>query len=176
MTREAAFGRLAGALVARDVQFVVIGVQGINHYARRAGSVLATRDTDLFLPRDANNLLRAWQACKLCGLELWSGREPLDSPRDLWLAQRIVANRALTRARDDQGLEIDLSFVMGDFEFEKAWKARRTFAVEGVDVPVAKLSHIIASKAAANRDKDRLFLATYKELLEELTERDDRAP
>ena len=37
-----------------------------------------------------------------------------------------------------------------------------------VEVPVARLSHIVASKHATGRDKDRLFLATYREALDRL--------
>jgi hypothetical protein len=42
------------------------------------------------------------------------------------------------------------------------------FKVEGVRVPVASLSDIVASKAAAGRPKDRLFLATHEEALRDL--------
>jgi hypothetical protein len=44
--------------------------------------------------------------------------------------------------------------------------------VEDVAVPVARLTHIITSKHAAGRDKDRLFLATHREALEELLRRE----
>jgi hypothetical protein len=38
-------------------------------------------------------------------------------------------------------------------------------------VPVARLLHIVTSKHAAGRDKDRLFLATHREALEQLLRR-----
>ena len=52
---------------------------------------------------------------------------------------------------------------MTRFDFESVWEERRTFPVEGVELPVARLSPIIHSKAATNRNKGRLFLATPAE-------------
>jgi hypothetical protein len=44
--------------------------------------------------------------------------------------------------------------------FEEVWRRRRTFRSAAVEVPVASLADILAAKAAADRPKDRLFLAT----------------
>lgn len=60
---------------------------------------------------------------------------------------------------------------MAGFTFDEVWPRRRVFTVEGVDVPVASLKDIVASKAAAGRPKDRLFLATHEEALRELGRR-----
>jgi hypothetical protein len=57
---------------------------------------------------------------------------------------------------------------MAGFDFEAVWNERRTFEVDGVSVPVARLLHIVRSKEAADRDKDRLFLATHAEALKQL--------
>ena len=51
-----------------------------------------------------------------------------------------------------------------------AWRERRVFRVEGVEIPVARLTHIVTSKANANRPKDRLFLETHAEALKDLME------
>jgi hypothetical protein len=57
---------------------------------------------------------------------------------------------------------------MAAFEFEDVWSRRRTFAVQGVKVPVASLSDIVASNAAVGRPKDQLFLATHEDALRQL--------
>ena len=62
---------------------------------------------------------------------------------------------------------------MGDFDFEAVFAKQRTFLVEGVPIPVARLSDIVASKAAAGREKDRLFLASHAEALRSLIDEDD---
>ncbi len=155
------------------MRFIVIGLWGANYYARSGATLFATQDQDLFLPPDPDNLLRAWQSCDALGLSLWAGDEPLDLPRDLVLARAVLDRRAMTTATGDEGIQIDLTLEMSGFEFEDVWKRRRTFVADGVEIPVARLTDIVASKANAGREKDRLFLATYGEALRELARQDE---
>jgi hypothetical protein len=158
----------ARELDARAVRYVVMGVSGANLYAPSGQAIFVTDDFDLFLPPEADNLVRTWAAGDATGLELWLGKEPLDRPRDRWLAERIVERRALTRVTGPNDLLVDLSLVMAGFDFGRVWEERRQFQLEGVPVPVARLLHIVTSKQAAGRDKDRLFLATHRDALEQL--------
>lgn len=162
------FVPLARALAAADVRYLMIGVTAANFHAHQAGVVFSTQDRDLFLPPEPENLVRAWQAAESCGLELWSGDEPLDRPRDLQLARWVVEQRGLTRATDQADLQVDLTLVMKGFTFEEAWRERRQFGLAGLQLPVARLKHIVTSKAAVGRLKDQLFLATHAEALQEL--------
>jgi len=162
------FTPLARRLSERSVQYVVIGVAGANHYALDGATVFTTRDRDLFLPLDPDNLLRCWDACEAAGLGLWAGDEPLDIPRDRLLAERIVERRFVTHTTNLGDFHVDLTLVMAGFEFETVWRDRRLFVVDDVEVPVARLLHIVESKHAAGRDKDRLFLATHREALQQL--------
>jgi hypothetical protein len=88
----------------------------------------------------------------------------------------VVQSRALTRATDGGDLLVDLTLVMGDFDFETVWAERRLFTLGEARVPVARLTHIARSKAAAGRPKDRLFLETHKEMLADLIRRHERPP
>ena len=171
--RVEGFPDLIRLLGERQVRFVVIGVAGGNYYAHAANVIFTTQDYDLFLAPDPENLLSAWGVCETVGLSLWSGSEPLDMPRDRWLAEQVVKRRLVVRATDGRGLDVDLTLVMAGFDFETVWKERRVFVVEGVDIPVARLRHIVESKAAAGRDKDRLFLATHAEALRDLLGREE---
>jgi hypothetical protein len=129
------------------------------------------------LPPDADNLLGAWEACSSVGLEILSASEPLDEPRDSLLAQVVVQRRALTRATDGKSLLVDLSLTMAGFDFEAVWSERRSFLIDGIEFPVARLTHIVQSKALAGRPKDRLFLATHAEMLLEMERREqERGP
>jgi len=60
---------------------------------------------------------------------------------------------------------------MAGFEFETVYADHNVFRVEGVDIPVARLEHIIESKRRADRPKDRLFLATHEEALRQFLRR-----
>jgi hypothetical protein len=159
---------LGRALAARTVRYVLIGVSGANLYGPAGQAIFTTEDFDLFLPLDPDNLVNAWAACEEAGLALWLSNEPLEKPRDRWLAERIVERQALTRASGPDDFLVDLTLVMKGFEFEAVWGERRLFLIEGIEVPTARLLHIVSSKQAAGRPKDQLFLATHKDALEQL--------
>ena len=159
---------LGRALRERQVRYVLIGVSGANLYAPAGQGVFITEDFDLFLPHDPDNLVNAWACCEDAGLELMIGREPLDRPRDRWLAERVIERRALTRAETGKDLAVDLTLVMKGFDFETVWSERREFAIDDTEIPVARLLHIVTSKQAAGRNKDKLFLATHRDALEQL--------
>ena len=167
------FVPLARALAARAVRYVLIGVAGANYYAPGGGARFVTEDYDLFLPPDAQNLVSAWAACEELGMELWLLNQPLDKPRDEWLAKRIVEQRAVTRVAGPEDLQVDLTLVMAGYEFGTVWSGHRVFLTEGVQVPTARLTHIVTSKHAAGRPKDTLFLATHREALEQLLKKPD---
>ena len=167
------FLALVSGLHARSVRFVVMGVWGANYYAHSAGLAFSTQDHDLFLPADPENLLKAWQVAETLHLELSCSGEPLDSPRDLRLAERIVERRALTSVHGAQNFLTDYSLVMADFDFEEVWHGRRVFIDQDQEIPVASLEHIVQSKARVGRPKDRLFLETHKEALRELLPKEE---
>jgi hypothetical protein len=64
------FAPLARCLAARSVRYVLIGVSGANLYGPAGQAVFSTDDLDLFLPQDADNLVRAWEACEVAALDL----------------------------------------------------------------------------------------------------------
>jgi predicted nucleotidyltransferase len=167
LKRREPFYRLLESLRKARVRFVVIGVWGANYHAHSAGVIFTTEDRDLFLPADAANALRAWRVCRAEGLALWCGDEPRGDPLDSFLVESIASRRALVRVTGKH-LLIDLTLVMAGFPFEDVWARRRTFTVQGVKVPVASLSDIVASKAAVGRPKDQLFLATHEDALRQL--------
>src|SRR6185436_16338208 len=118
------FLRLLSRFEEQHVRHVVIGVWAANYYAKTGAEVFTTEDRDLFLPPDPENLLRAWTSCRAEGFTHWSGDEPLGEPLDRWLADRIVAQRALTSAVHDSGVVVDLTLVMAGFEFDTVWSGR----------------------------------------------------
>lgn len=158
-------------LLEAEVRFVLIGVGGANYYARGGGQLFATQDRDLFLPPNPENLLACCQVFRQQEWELWCNREPLGEPVDLWLADKVVTHQAAVKA-DKAGEEIDLTLVMKGFSFEEVWAERRLFESEGVEIPVARLEHIVRSKREVGRPKDHLFFTTHADLLKELLDRE----
>lgn len=162
------FGPLARTLAHRRVRYVLIGVSGANLYGPSGQAIFSTEDIDLFLPADADNLVQAWAACADAEMGVSAGDEPLGEPRDRWLADRVIQRRALTRARGPHDVLVDLTLVMQGFDFDTVWTARREFLIDGAIVPTARLLHIVESKQATGRDKDKLFLATHFDALQQL--------
>lgn len=165
---------LAPRWLAEGARFVVMGVWGANLYARHGGEELHTTDQDLFLPLDAENLIKFWRIAEELAFDIWCGGEPLDRPRDLWLARGVVQRRALTRVRRDGYLPIDLGFVMGNAEFDAVYGERRLLRIDGHAVPVARLAHIVEAKRQAGREKDTKFLAMHLDALRDLEEDEPR--
>ncbi|OFW13829.1 MAG: hypothetical protein A3F70_00575 [Acidobacteria bacterium RIFCSPLOWO2_12_FULL_67_14] len=84
-----------------------------------------------------------------------------------------MSRRAVTRATGENELRVDFTLVMKGFEFEAVWAERHLFHIDAVEVPTARLLHIVESKQAAGRDKDKLFLATHLDALQQLLKPDD---
>ena len=81
---------------------------------------------------------------------------------------RALAARAVRYVLGPDEFQADLTLVMQGFEFEAVWDTRRVFLIDGVEIPTARLLHILSSKQKAARDKDKLFLASHRDALEQL--------
>lgn len=130
------------ALEVRDtfqrhgVRYLFIGKSG----AILLGYPDTTQDADLFLDKDPDNGRAAVMALRDLGFPL----------TDLQAAE-IERGKDFVQIREGP-FDLDLVFSPDGIErFEAAW--RRRVEVEGF--PVCHLDDIIASKAAANRVKDR---------------------
>jgi hypothetical protein len=123
---------LVRALAAHSVQYVLIGLAGANFCAPDAGVRFVTEDFVLFLPPDPDNLVTAWASCaeagidlwlNEAGIDLWLNNEPLDRPRDRWLAERIIERLAVTTATGLDDLRVDFTLVMKGFHFKAVWQS-----------------------------------------------------
>jgi hypothetical protein len=113
--------------------------------------MFATQDRDLLLPRDPENMRRAWTVCEDFSLDLVCGGEPLDRPRDNDLAKRVIATRALVRATDHAGLDVDFTLIMTGFQFDRVWKGRRIFHVEAVERAVSVSPELLSRRTVLAR-------------------------
>ena len=156
-------------LAQARVPYVIVGAFGVNLYSERVGTVITTSDCDILLPADATVLSRALRALASLGYVFEAGREPF--LYDLELLQGVIRARANIVARKED-IQLDLVIGIAGCRFEALWKRRRKFKVDGVLVRVAPLEDILRSKALAGRPKDRLFLETYRDALEQLLEKD----
>jgi hypothetical protein len=156
-------------LAQARVPYVIVGVFGVNLYSERVGTVITTADCDFLLPADAAILSRALRALAGLGYAFEAGREPfLPDPE---LLQGVVRARANIVARRED-TQLDLVLEIAGCRYEDLWKRRRRFRVDDVLVRVAPLQDILRSKELAGRPKDRLFLETYRDALDNLLRSD----
>ena len=165
---------LARRLGERHVRYVLIGVSGANLYGPGGQAVFTTDDVDLSYPSIPTTSFRRGPRART---PHWTCGSPTSRSIDhvtVGSQSASSSGATLTRATGPDDLMVDLTLVMKGFEFDQVWAERRTFVIEGVDVPTARLRHIVESKHATGRDKDKLFLATHKDALEQLLKPPDR--
>lgn len=151
---------LIGKLRRKRVRFLLVGVYGINHYAPGPALAFSTLDCDILVEPDPSNLLRALLLLGAGGYCLESNGEPLDTP-DLWLAEKIIRNKASLTATKDKAAQVDILTSVAGYSFSKLYAGRRLFKVGGTSAPVASLAHLLESKKICGRKKDLEFLRIY---------------
>lgn len=144
---------LLKALNEGGVDYVVVGgLAGQLH-----GSAYPTYDLDVAYARDRPNLERL--AKVLVGLDVKLRGAPPDLP--FQIDAQTLSNGANFTFESEYGW-FD---ILGDIDGIKSYESLRSKAkfedLDGTDVRVASIDHLISMKRAANRTKDRLMLEEY---------------
>ena len=121
--------RVCRLLNRHRVRYVIAGGVAANLH----GSVRATRDVDILIPRDAANAERLLKAL---------GELPFGVAREL--NAKDVLGKPVTIIGDDP--RVDVLTVAWTVTYENAWPARRVRRIAGVRVPYLSLADLIASK------------------------------
>lgn len=150
------------------VRYVVLGGFAAVAY----GSPLPTTDVDLTPAPDPDNLRRLSAALT----ELSAQVRVEGLPGGLPFSHSAESLREVTVLNlvTDRG-ELDLVMVpAGDAGYRELASRQLLVRLGEMEVPLAALSDVIASKEAAGRPKDRAALPVLRRLAERLAERDDR--
>lgn len=121
--------RVCRLLNARGAKYLVAGGVAANLH----GSVRATKDVDLLIPRDEANAERVLAA--LSNLT-WGIACELDAAE--------IVRRPFTIVGDDP--RVDLLTIAAQVTFDAAWPRRRVRRIEGVRIPYLALEDLIRSK------------------------------
>lgn len=157
---------LLEALDRHGVDFVVVGgLAGIAH-----GSSYPTYDLDIAYSRERSNLRRLVSALTDIGVTLRGA--PSDLP--FQLDDQTLANGANFTFETEFGSFDILGDIAGIKSYEDLRRDARVERIEGMDVRVASLDHLIAMKRAANRTKDQLMVVEYVQLADELRRRKEQ--
>jgi hypothetical protein len=161
------FARGVAALASAGVEFVVVGVGGINFYARDGAHAFATLDLDLLLAPERDNLRRALEALATAGFVFEARGEPfLDRDDETSLANIVASGGRLTALHPD-GAQLDLMLSVRGFSYSDLALDARTFTVAGSQVRVGLLEKLLRSKELSNRAKDREFLRHFESRADE---------
>lgn len=155
--------RALTVLHRHGVEFVVIG--GLAAVAH--GSPLATFDTDIAPGRSADNLDRLAAALRELNAMIRTSVDPVAFSID---GGFLAAQPRMLNLATDAG-DLDLTFTPAGFPegfTQLRPGAVEVSLVEGAMTAVASLRDVIASKAAADRDKDRAALPYLRALLDRI--------
>lgn len=163
MTESASgFAQALSALIEAGVDFVIVGVGGINFYARTPAQAYATLDLDALLPPAAENLARALRVLAELGYVFEAGGEPFVDANDPVTLARIVERGASLAAIHSDGTELDLMTSISGFRFSELAEDATPFEIAGVEVRVGRLEKLLRSKQASGRPKDLEFLRSFE--------------
>jgi len=150
------------ALADAGVDFVLVGVGGINFYARDPAQAFATLDVDVLLAPRVANLRLALKTLALLGFQFESGGEPfIDIGDDSTLAT-ILDRGATLCARHSSSAQLDLMAAITGFTYAELASDAIRFQVSGSEVPVGRLGKLLRSKQLSGRPKDRAFLEAFE--------------
>ena len=146
----------------RGVRYVVVGMAGINYYARHPAETFATLDYDIFIDPTLKNVEQAIRSLNGLGFTMGTA----DGPLEARLVKDIVRSRRTLIATTPQGLMVKLLLAVSGFPFAELAKDAATVTVRGEPVRIGRLTKLLQSKQLAGRAKDRQFLRRYQALLE----------
>lgn len=155
------FARALSALGEAGVEFVVVGVGGINFYARTPADAYATLDVDALLSPAIENLQRALAVLSGLGYAFEAGGEPFLDVDDALILRRIIENGANLSAIHPASGELDLLTSISGFNYAELSDDAATFEVAGVTIRVGRLEKLLRSKEISDRPKDREFLRAF---------------
>jgi len=156
------FVRALSALVEAGVEFVVVGVGGINFYARTPSDAVATLDLDALLAPTIENLERALSVLSALGYHFEAGGEPFIDLDDARTLEQVVRNGDSLSAIHPEAGEIDLMTSISGFSYADLSEDAICFEVSGTQVRVGRLEKLLRSKEASGRPKDREFLRAFQ--------------
>lgn len=161
---------LLKSLLKHKVDFVIVGVSGINYYAQNASHFLSTMDYDIFLKPDIENLYRTLkvlmqQDFNVC-YKTSSQKLKLIQKPSKTLCEKLVKNKSVLIAEGSSHAVFDLLQQISGFTFQEIKKCAVKMRDKKLKFafPVGRLEDLLESKRLANREKDIFFLKKYRNM------------
>jgi transcriptional regulator with XRE-family HTH domain len=153
------------------VDYVVIGMSGINYYARSAMETFGTQDYDIFLRPAFENAAKALTIFHELGYETTTADGPVTNKN----LRQVVRKKKTILSVNPGSVTFELLFAVSGFVFRQMAGDATVFRVGESVIRVARLQKLLASKEAAGRPKDKLFLKRYEMILKKQKLRDSNS-
>ncbi len=128
-------------LIAAQIEFILIGGYAVNYY----GYNRPTGDMDIWLRPDNNNRDRLLNMFINEGFQ----KQMIDELRKIDFSEAMVFHIGEPPKR------IDFLTIISNVNFTEAWEQKQLLPLENAFVPVLHLHHLILSKIANNRSRDK---------------------
>lgn len=157
------FAELFDAFNRKGVAYVVVGMAGINYYAKGARDTFATQDFDIFLKPTLSNVKKALAILKELAYTI--ANPNLTNEAAL---KKIVREKKTILATDLFGVTFELILAVSGYTFSQMQIDAITFTIGKIPIKVGKLKKLLVSKKIAGREKDKIFLKRYGGLMDEI--------
>ncbi|OQA54844.1 MAG: hypothetical protein BWY42_01617 [Candidatus Omnitrophica bacterium ADurb.Bin277] len=158
------YADLIARLNGAGVDYVVIGMSGINYYASSARDTFGTQGLDLFLRPALANAVKTYKIFQGLGYEMSADGKAIKEG-DL---SEVLKRKRTVLAVNPDGIMFECLFAVSGFTYRQLAGDASVFKAGDVLIRVGKLHKLLASKRAAGRPKDKLFLKRYELLLKEI--------
>ena len=144
--------------------YIIIGVSGINYYARDSRQIIMTADYDIFLKPELKNIKKALGIMRSLDYTLIVGNRTFTGLQNNDLEKLIKKRRTIVCENPEHNL-IELCLEVSGYSFEELKRNARFFKAGKDKIQVAGLRDLLRMKMLAGREKDKLFLQKYSTLL-----------
>ena len=148
----------------RNIKYIVIGVSGINYYARDAREIIMTGDYDIFLKPDIINVTKAIKSIRRLGYTVMGERSKIESSNIAKIETIIRRGKTLVCENNYHNL-IDLCLNVSGYTFDELEKNIKKFKAGKGKICIASLRDLLKMKEIADRPQDKIFLLKYSEIL-----------
>ncbi|MBI1976268.1 MAG: hypothetical protein HYS56_02025 [Candidatus Omnitrophica bacterium] len=151
---------LLGQLTKQKARYCVVGLLGASFY----GSTLSTYDLDLVVEPTEETLEKIrlfFHRQKFSEIAVYHGEILKQPPTH----GEVLRKKMTLLFTDSYGLSIDVMTQISGIDFKTVWQKRKKFSMQGRQICVASLEHILLSKQKAGREKDLLHVRRLQEML-----------
>jgi len=152
------YAELLDAFNKGNVQYVVIGMTGINYYAKKAEATFTTQDYDIFIKPSIDNVKKSITILKRLGYDINTSEGEMKDAE----VKNITQFKRTTIATNPYGITFELILEISGYKFTEIYKDAKIFIIQNIPIRVGKLTKLLRAKKLAGREKDKAFLRRFR--------------